>query len=174
MENPNLPDEMQGSERYNFCQETITLFTQMQIGYLALAQRLWEIKANRLYLPHWESFNAYCMEMNDMSSSVISRLVNIHERLVLEAGIPSEDISEAGWSKVAVALPIIHDKESAQHWVGLAKQLSKTDLAREVKEYRSGRPMKDCDHKNFYIIKVCRDCGYKWRIENADDPENKP
>jgi hypothetical protein len=166
---PHREEDKAESERYAYCQETITLFTQTQIVYMALAQRLYDIKVNKLYLPFWESFSAYCIEMSEMSVSTRSRLLRLHERLVVEAGIPSEEVGRAGWSKVAAALPLIVDQESAEHWVGMAGQLNKTDFCREVKEAQTGRPMASCDHKDSYTIRICRTCGFKMRVYNEND-----
>lgn len=166
---PYREEDKLESERYAFCQETIALFSQTQIAYMALAQRLYEIKRNKLYLPFWESFNAYCIEMSEMSASMRSRLIRLHERLVVEAGIPSEEVGEAGWSKIAEALPLINDQESARRWVDTAKHMTKTDFCREVKEAKTGLPMAKCDHKDNYTIRVCRTCGFKWRVYNDND-----
>lgn len=146
-----------------YCQETLELFTKMQIGYLALAARLHKIKNERLYQPTWDSFQSYCMEMSEMSISTVSRLVNLQQKLVLDSGIPESDISEAGWSKVAMALPIIHTADEAKFWVEKAKVLSKTDFSRELKEFKTGRQMKDCEHLESYLVRYCPDCKDKWR-----------
>lgn len=160
------------SERYAFCQETITMFTQLQIVHMALAQRLYDIRENKLYLPYWENFNAYCTEMSAMSSSQRSKLLNIHERVVIEGGISSEDVGRAGWSKVYTALPLIHDPETARHWVDMATQLSKKDLEEEVAEARTGKLIKDCQHTDTYTIRICKDCGFKERVYlDGDAPE---
>lgn len=146
-----------------YCEETVRLFLQTQLGHLALAQRLYEIKTKKLYHPQWSSMTEFIMELNDLGISTVSRLIGLHEKIVLGAGIPRDEIGEAGWSKVAIALPLIHTADEAHHWVDKAKLLTKADFAKEVKEARTGKLMKDCEHTKAYLLRICPDCGDKWR-----------
>jgi len=146
-----------------YCEETIRLFLQTQLGHLALAQRLYEIKTKKLYQPQWASMIEFIMELSDLRISTVSRLIGIHEKIVLGAGIPRDEIGEAGWSKVATALPLIHTADEAHYWVDKAKLLTKLDLEKEVKEARTGKLMRDCEHNKAYLLRICPDCSDKWR-----------
>lgn len=144
-----------------YCDETISLLAKAQVAYLVLAQRLHEIKNKKLYLPRWETFQDFCMEMNELSTSQVSRLIGIHEKFTLQAGVTDEELSEAGWTKVAMTLPIVNTKDEAIHWLEKAKTLTRSDLAREIKEFKTGKNMADCEHEKTYLVRICEECGDK-------------
>lgn len=144
-----------------YCDETINLLAQAQVAYLVLAKRLHEIKTRKLYLPRWETFQDFCMEMNELSTSQVSRLIGIREKFMLNAGIGEDELSQAGWTKVAMTLPLVNTKDEAIHWLEKAKTLTRSDLAREIKEFKTGKNMAECEHEKTYLVRICEECGDK-------------
>lgn len=145
-----------------YLQETAQLAKQSEIGKLALAQRFYEIRTKKLFRPLYTTMREYAEEIK-IDNSVVSRLATIHEKMVLTLGVKIEEIGKVGWTKIAVALPIINTKDEADHWMELAKVLSKADFKKEVAEARSGKLMADCKHEKAYLVRHCPDCSDKWR-----------
>ena len=106
-----------------YLQETAQLAKQSEIGKLALAQRFYEIRTKKLFRPLYTTMREYAEEIK-IDNSVVSRLATIHEKMVLTLGVKIEEIGKVGWTKIAVALPIINTKDEADHWMELAKELS--------------------------------------------------
>lgn len=151
-------------ENTAYCEETIKMLTQTQIAYLVLAKRLEDIKVKKLYLPRWQSFREFCMEMNELSTSQVSRLLSIREKFIKLGGIEEEKLGEAGWTKLAMTLPYVKTPDEAAHWFDRAKTLTRTDLAREIKELQTGTSMATCDHEKTYLVSICEECGDKRQV----------
>lgn len=147
-----------------FCEDTIKMLTKTQVAYLVLAKRLEEIKVKKLYLPKWQSFQEFCMEMNELSTTQVSRLLSIREKFIKLGGIEEEKLGEAGWTKLAMTLPYVKTADEASHWFERAKTLTRTDLQREIKELQTGKSMATCDHEKSYLVSICEDCGDKRRV----------
>lgn len=151
------------TENLDFCEETISKKHILELAWLELCGRLKEIRDNELYKGRWENFEDFLNDpAMDMDKGTASKMITIHEKMVLEYKIKPTVIANAGgWSKVAELLPVINNKEDAEEWLSKASVLSKNDLRKEVREQKSGILMKNCKHKDTYIIRVCRGCGEK-------------
>jgi hypothetical protein len=158
----NLPVR-NDEEKIKFCDDTIKLFVQTQYNFLNLAERMKAIRDQGLFAPKWGSFADFTLEVNEFSMSMINRLINIHEKFVLTAGIEEKDLSEAGWTKLAMTLPFVHTKDEAIHWAEQAKALTKSDLRKELAELKTGKKMATCKHEESYLLRVCPECKDKWR-----------
>lgn len=147
----------------DFCEETISKKHILELAWLELCGRLKEIRDKELYKGRWENFEDFLNDpAMDMDKGTASKMITIHEKMILEYKIKPTVIANAGgWSKVAELLPVISNKEDAEEWLSKAAVLSKADLRKEVQEQKSGILMKNCKHKDTYIIRVCRDCGEK-------------
>lgn len=159
---PTQSEIMNDGMKTEYCSETIKLFGQAQVAYLVLAKRLYEINRYKLFQPQWETFADFCMELNELSRSQVSRLIGIHEKFVIQAGIQRQDLGPAGWTKLAMTLPHIKDKEDAKYWFQQASTLTRSDLEKEIKEKVSGKQMSACSHEKKYMISICEDCGERW------------
>lgn len=147
----------------DFCEETISKKHILELGWIELCGRLKEIRDGGLYEGRWDSFEDF---LNDpamgLDKGTASRMITIHEKLILEYKIKPTMIANAGgWSKVAEILPAVKDKASAEEWLSKSASLSKSDLRKEIKEDRTGIKMVDCQHKDYYVVKICRKCGDK-------------
>lgn len=154
---------MKTVENLEYCEDTISKKHVLELGWIELCGRLKEIRDNALYNGRWDSFEDF---LNDpqmgMDKSTASKMITIHEKLVVEYKIkPTVMANAGGWSKVAELLPAITDKKSAEEWLSKASSLSKSDLRKEVQEEKGGGI--GCKHKNTYkvVMCCCRDCNNK-------------
>ena len=151
--------------RLKYCDETIAFTKTIEASFLELGRRLKVIRDERLYEVSWEDFASYLMEFRNLSESSASKLINLYEVYVLRYAFPVKRIADVGgWSLLAEALPVIKDKQSAEHWLTQATLLTRTDLRREIKEAKTGKEMRKCDHKKRYVFSYCPTCGLKERI----------
>lgn len=157
-----------------FCESTIFKKKTLEVGWLDLAGKLQKIRDDQLYDGHWDSFEDFLADpaMN-MDKGTASKMITIHEKLVIEYQIPADEIAlSGGWSIIAEVLPVINDQESAKEWVARAQTLSKSDLRKEVNEARgkSNGEGIGCKHKDTYTYttQCCRDCGSKVVIKTNE------
>lgn len=151
-------------ESLNFCEETISKKHVLELAWLELCARLKEIRDGALYHGRWDSFEDFLTDPQmGMDKGTASKMIIIHERLILEYKIKPTVIANAGgWSKVAECMPAIKDKKSAEEWLSKASALSKSDLRKEVKDDKHPESI-SCKHKHTrkLILLVCKDCDYK-------------
>lgn len=143
-----------------FCEETISKKHVLEMGYLELCARLKEIRDKELFKGRWENFEDFLNDPSmDMDKGTASKMISIHEKLILEYKIKPTIIANAGgWSKVAELLPIIESKKDAEEWLAKSAILSKSDLRKEIHEQKTGIKMSNCKHEDYYMVKICRSC----------------
>ena len=91
--------------------------------------------------------------------------MSLYSKFILEYGFTHKQLVDAGgWSVLSEALPVIHSKKDAEHWLGEAQHLSLRDMRTSIREARRGVEMASCKHDNTYIIKICSDCGDRQKI----------
>lgn len=154
----------------DFCEHTIVFKHYIETQYLEFAAQLKNIRDDKLYAGRWESFEDFLADPTmAMDKGTASKMISIHERFVLEYKIPTQKIAQVGgWSKVAEILPVIKDKKSAIKWLEQAASLSQSDLRKEIKEEKTGIKMSECEHKDFYLVKICRKCGDRIQDHSHD------
>lgn len=152
---------MQITENYNYCVETLDLKKEIEGNFVDLGEHLNNIREHNLFEPQWSSFLEFCDELR-MSQNMVNKLIQIYKTFVLGYSFTKEEIATAGgWGNLQEILPMITSKKTAVYWLDKASILSREDLRKEVKEEKTGVPMATCKHKDFYLLKVCRDCGDK-------------
>lgn len=157
----------------DFCKATITKKHQLEVLWLEVAARLKEIRDNELWEGQWENFEDFLQDPSmGMDKGTASKMITIHEKLVVEYKMKPQEIAQSGgWSVIAEVLPVISDKESAKEWVERAATLTKNDLRKEVNEAR-GKITNGigCKHKDTYTYttQCCRDCGNKEVIKSNE------
>lgn len=157
----NLPQRT-NTEKEAYCHETVKLFVQTQLGYVALGERLKAIRDQHLYTVTHGSFEDFMLELNEFSMSMTSRIIGIHEKFVLEGGIDEKKLGEVGWTKLAMTLPYVHTKDEAIHWYEQASNLTKSDLRKTIAELKTGKKIEDCQHEEKYLNFHCPGCKDKW------------
>lgn len=153
-------------ENLKFCEDTIKMVVQANLAYIITAKRLEEIASKRLYLPRWESFDDFAMECLKESKGKVNTLLNIYRKFVIQGEMKEVEVSEVGWTILGKALPLIHSKEDAHHWLEQAKEQTPSNFNRMVKEAKTGKDMTTCEHKDKYMLEVCNDCKDNWEIHD--------
>lgn len=149
---------------YNYLEDTKKLKQTIETSFLTLGERLSRIRNEKLFLPSYETFEDFLLDAK-LSPATASKLINIYEKFYIEWKFKTDELVEAGgWSVVATLLPICKDRESAEEWLHKSHHLSRPDLEKEIKEMKTGIPMKDCKHEDSYVLRVCRTCGFKEKV----------
>lgn len=162
--------ETKKKDGMKYCEETLQFKTSLEEGFLALGERLKNIRDGRFFEPQWSSFDEFVAEMK-MSKGTASKLINLYEKFVLQFGVTAKEIGEAGgWSNLAEWLPVVKNRGDALEAIHLAKTLSREDNRKEVHERKTGIPMAACAHQNTYTIDICRDCGDKILTHESNTP----
>ncbi len=159
-------DKLTAKTNFNYCQETISLKSDLELSYLDLASRLHKIQLNRMYEPNYESFDEFLEEIK-ISKSTASKLINIWVRFVIQFKIKPKMLADAGgWTVVAEILPYADTKKSAERWLLDAKENRRKDLRKNLLELKTGISMSKCKHKNkrHVLFWKCEDCGETGQI----------
>ena len=154
-------------KNYDFCLETIALKGAIEESFLQLGKRLYTIRENEMYLPSYETFDEFSLELK-MSRATISKLLNIYQLFIHRFGIPEKRLLQAGgWSNVAELLPVVTTKAMALTWLDKAEALTRADLRIALTAKKTGVDPSDCEHdKDYFVLKVCRICGLKESIKD--------
>lgn len=159
---------MSNLARIDYCNETVKMKQNIETAFLTLGERLMKIRDQRLFEGQWASFSLYLLDAK-ISEATASKLINIYHKFVLEWQFPVEKLAEAGgWTSLAALLPICKTKEQAEPWLDKTFVLSRPDLEKEIKESKTGIDMRHCKHEDNYVIRVCRQCGDRERVYEAD------
>lgn len=159
---------------YKFCNETLALKVDIENSFLELGRRLWLIREKEMYRPTYDEFHEFCMELK-MSKPTICKLINIYETFIHRFKIPEKKLLNAGgWSVVAEILPFVKTKKQVDYWLNKATVLSRNDLRLTLIEKKTGVKEENCEHdKNYYVLKVCRDCKVRLVIEDFNNGREK-
>ena len=158
-------------EKYmkDYCDTTLQMETGARTVYLLLAERLYNIREERLYQSGWDSWQEFCMEFKDMSPASVSKLIAVYDVFVKQYGFKPDELAKAGgWTKLYQMLKLIHTKQDATKWLALAENASRQDINKFLVEAKTGVNMSECKHTTTFLVRVCEDCGEKWR-EHAHD-----
>lgn len=158
----NLPIIQSDEKKKDYCDITLTMEEAARGVYLMLAERLYNIRQERLYEPFWSSWQEFTMEFKDISTASISKLIKVYEKFVLEFGFKPLELAKAGgWTKLYQMSGQIHTRADADKWLSLAETSSRQDLDKFLTEAKTGVDMSTCKHTTTYLIRVCEDCGEK-------------
>jgi len=150
-------------KNHKYCEETIQLTWKIEGWFFEIGERLARIRDEELYKPGWESFPLFLEEMR-MSESNASKLINIHQKLVVQFQIPKPKLlALGGMSDLADILPLATSKEAALALIDEMSPLMRSDRRLLLREKKTGNPAADCKHRDTYKIEVCRDCGQRIR-----------
>ncbi len=146
------------TDNLEYCNNALNLRESIENDFLVLGEHLYNIREHNLFEPQWSSFVEFCFELR-MSQSNINRLIQIHEKFILEYGFQRKEITRAGASLLSDILPAITSKQEATEWLEKATLLTRSDLRKELTEFKTGIQMKHCKHKDTYLVEICRKCG---------------
>lgn len=133
-----------------FLKETKGLVKYIETRFLALADRLYQIQERELWKGEYDSFGDFVDEAG-LQRPFASKLIAIHKNYVIDAGIASTQLSDAGYQKLYDAIPLI-EKEGVKQVVTMARTLSLSELRENIREERHGI----CAHEQ--TITICAGC----------------
>lgn len=142
-----------------YCEKALQLKHDIEGHFLMLGEYLYNIKEHNLYDSQWGSFEEFVFDLK-MSQNMANKLVQIYKTFILGYGFTTSEVIKAGgWSVLQEILPMIDSRKSAEKWLNAAATLTQADLRKEVKELKTGIPMKNCAHTDTYTVEICRGCG---------------
>lgn len=145
-------------ENKNYLKETITIAKRIESAFLELAARLKNIRDNRLYEGDYQNFAEFLWEIK-IAEGTASKLIKVYETFVLKFKMKNDKLSAVGWSSLYQIANNVETKEEAEEWVEKAVLLTRDHLTDSLKEKTKG-PNK-CSHSDVYILKICKDCGFR-------------
>lgn len=153
-----------------YCDQTAELKTNIEEAFITLGERLLQIRNEKIFEPHYDSFEDFVNEAMNMSLSSASKLINIFDKFILSYGMSKQELILVGQDRLKEILPAVHDQASAEEWVLKAKTLRfRDDLRKEVSAHRHGTDVplsESCEHTEAYTLKVCRACNERWALPN--------
>jgi len=146
----------------NYCNETIELVHNIEGAFIALGERLHEIRRKRMWEGQWDSYEDYLQEIR-ISKAKASKIVSIYEKYVLEYSVPKEKLTKVGWSSLYSILPAVADEKSANEWVDKASMLRREEIEDEIREIKTGA---ECNHEDVDYLKlaICQKCGKRMKV----------
>lgn len=146
-----------------YLKETLLIKKRLESSFFELAERLKKIRDERIYQDGgFNTFAEFCFEMK-MAESTASRLIAVYQRYCLELGMDKEKLSIVGWTQLYSMLPLAVSKEKTEELVEEAQHLRRDDVSKMVKE-RKNPELAKCEHSRTYLLRICEDCGDKYRV----------
>lgn len=160
-------------ENFVYCKDTMALKLKIEGSFVQLGKRLLEIKEKKRYRPNYDSFAEFLQEMK-MDPATATKLMRIYEHFVINLKLPAKEIAKANdWSNVYEVIKVSPNKKLAKDWLNRIKELSRSDLRRELIEEKTGITEKNCKHEDSYSITICRRCGRREQIYDEKESEKK-
>lgn len=158
------------SYKQDYCDTTLQMETGARTVYLMLAERLYNIREERLYEAGWSSWQEFCMEFKDMSPASVSKLISVYDVFIKQYGFKADELAKAGgWTKLYQMLKLVHTREDAVKWLSTAETASRQDIKKFLTEAKTGVNMSECKHNTTFLVRVCEDCGEKWKEHEHDE-----
>ena len=151
-------------DKKGYCDTTLELEEGARTVYLMLAERLHNIREDKLYEPYWSTWHEYTMEFKDLSPASISKMITVYDVFIKQYGFtPKELVKAGGWTKLYQMMKRINSKQDAIDWIEKAEINSRQDLEKLLVEEKTGVSMHECKHPSVVTITICEDCGEKVR-----------
>lgn len=155
-------------EIINPCQEYIAIKDHVEGAFLRMGELLKNIRDEKTYFPEYERFEDF-LNSTGTSPATASKLIQIHERFILQYNIdPERLIQVRSWAtlyEIQKKLPKDASQEEVDEWLDKGSLLKHSDIQKELQQY--GKP--PCEHTDTYTLRICRDCGERWRELEPDD-----
>jgi len=144
---------------HKFLQETVELKSTIEQSFLALAERLYKIRGERLWDGEYDTFDEFLTEL-DLSAATCSKLCSIYEHWILKAGVKVEALGKCAWSSLYEAIPLL-EKGNANELAEELKLLTRADAIEKVRE-----TMKPCERHDWQDVhfRQCENCGKREKI----------
>lgn len=156
---------------YEFCEKVVGLKENLEKGFIELAKGLYTIKEQRLYEGQYGTFDLY-LDRARIGKSKAEQLIRMYEKFSLEYKIDDKLIVEAGgWSVVVRLLPMAKTRDLALKALENASQLpTRQSVVKWVKEAVED-DFKACTHEDYYVVKICRCCGERFKVDDSQKEE---
>lgn len=138
----------------DYVSETISLKRQIEGYFIQLAERLHNIKENRLWEGNYATYSEFLQEI-DISESTSTKLILIYRTFVLNDGLKPEEIAGVSWTTL-YEITRVEGKDARKEFVENANVLKRNDIIGAVNEFKTG-----CVNHDFEEIsmKRCKTCG---------------
>jgi hypothetical protein len=141
------------------CQATIKMKYKLEANFLEFAKYLCHIHIRHLWDKQWDTFEDFLWEMH-IERSQGFHYIEIY-KLFADKVAPAR-LAKIGISKLIDVLPAVRkDPDRAMEFFEMAETMPRIDLRRTLHEEKCGVDMLKCEHKDTYLIRVCRDCGLR-------------
>lgn len=115
--------------------------TDVATRYFQLGELLKTVRDNQLYHLHGhDTFDSFCQDPDiDTNYHLAFRFIRLYEFFILECKRKPESLCGIEYTKLEMLLFLDRDDKPAaektlDHWLGVAKDLRRTDLRKAVKE----------------------------------------
>ena len=147
-----------------YLKKTKSLKDDLEHGFLLLAERLFKIRTERLFLPTYEAFWCYTEEELKLSESTCSRLINVFQRFILEWGVsPEKVISIGGWNEAYLISKVAKNKKEAEDMLDKYALMPPSEARKDMAELKAGE---HCHNWQEIHIRQCTVCGCREKIYN--------
>lgn len=137
-------------------EECKTLKDMIEKSFIVLAEKLKQIRDERLYAPIHESFWSFLQEDLKMSESQASRMITTYEKLILGMGFTPKEILEiGGWNEAYLIAKHAKNKKDAQLLMEKSALMPPTEFRKEIAEYKSGEHKHNWEEVHFRQCKIC-------------------
>lgn len=165
----NIEVRFSEQEAFNYCQETIEMKTKLELGYMTVAQRLWNIKNNNLAEAQYGGWDSFLSEIG-IDKGVAKQMMYVYKKFVIENRIDAQDVVDAGgYSVMYRVLPLVKDRQTALDAIETVKNLKTRELVIKHLADKKNEGKANCSHKNTYTLEICDDCGDRWKVGAVGD-----
>lgn len=166
-------DKRIAATNFDYCQETISLKSELEISYLDLASRLHRIELNRMFEPNYDTFDDFLEDIK-LTRSSASKMIAVWRTFIIKFKMKPKQIAQAGGVyKAYEVIKYSNTRKQAEEWLLRAKENTRRDLRKHLTEAKTGISMVECKHKDCEIItyRLCKKCGDTERIYDEDKPK---
>lgn len=153
-----------------YVEETIALKKQIEGYFIHLAERLYNIREQRLWEGNYTSFVEFLKDI-DLSESTSSKLILIYQTFVLEDGLRVDEIAGVSWTTL-YEITRIDDVQARKEFVDNAGVLSRQDTKDAIREYKTGCTEHDNEPISMFRCKTCGKLTRDYGTEGSKMPYN--
>jgi hypothetical protein len=129
--------------------ECKNLIFRMEETYVELAEKLYEINAHRLYRFYqdangetYKSFEEWVEKELSMAARKGFYLTNIYKRLVVDLGVPKEQLKAVSFSKAREFAGVVETAKDAETWIEKSKSMNYAEVLEEVRDQKGRKNAK--------------------------------
>lgn len=117
-----------------YCESVIKFEGDTQKQFLVLGKHLSDIYHDELWKDGYTSFADFYNQFKFLSQPVVSKLINIYDKFIVEFKLPEDEVvTVGGWTYLAEILPLATSKTEAKRWLKKAGTMTRAEI-REFKK----------------------------------------